>query len=527
MARRVRAFLDGPLADIVIRHRHVIVLLTLLNFVVMSFLASRIRSPEEATQVFPPDYPRMRYQSAEFGFASGQFIDTIPISFAFGAIPYASISRRDPAQKRVGAVHFDPEFDLSDPASQTWMLSFCRALSSPDLASKVRSGSQRCAMAAFDDWLRRRVKKKSKSSSTNNNNNNNNNTDDDDESLPLSRELFQAHLGEWLEIGRTTGSHDYYIDFYFRENTTSPAYHLAHVMSPKRWKQDLSLVRRERTFWREWMANRMASAPPGGTMSSGYQISDVWQYVETFDEIRSAAATNLAASLALAFLVLLLSTCDVVVSTIAASCIGSVVATVLGCMYIRGWSFGIIESICTTVLVGLSVDYTVHIANAYVNCCDEGGPGMTLTRRDGGFGGDGGEEEEEREAWRRIRIALRRMGLSVISGAVTTVGAASFLLGCVITFFDTFGEFICVTLVAALVHALVVFPAMCACLPSPPPPPSTPPSPPQAYDRWSRKADDGNGKKKTMASRWMSAWKSRGGRGRGDGWMMMEMSSTV
>ena len=40
----------------------------LLNLLVMGFLASRIASPEEVTQLFPPDYPKVRYQAAEFNF---------------------------------------------------------------------------------------------------------------------------------------------------------------------------------------------------------------------------------------------------------------------------------------------------------------------------------------------------------------------------------------------------------------------------------------------------------------------------
>ena len=82
---------------------------------------------------------RARYKSAEFEFAAGQLMDSISLSFEFGAVPYASIRARDPAQKRVGPVRFDAGFDLSDPASQTWMLAFCDALSSPELASRVRA----------------------------------------------------------------------------------------------------------------------------------------------------------------------------------------------------------------------------------------------------------------------------------------------------------------------------------------------------------------------------------------------------
>ena len=62
----------------------------------------------------------------------------------------------------------------------------------------------------------------------------------------------------------------------------------------------------------------------------------------------------------------------------------------------------------------------------------------------------------------RARGALHAVGTSVVSGASTTVGANLFLLGCTVTFFFKFGLFIAVTLSASLVHAIVVFPAVCA-----------------------------------------------------------------
>jgi len=61
-----------------------------------------------------------------------------------------------------------------------------------------------------------------------------------------------------------------------------------------------------------------------------------------------------------------------------------------------------------------------------------------------------------------VRGALRAVGPSVASGAVTTVGAALFLLGCTVTFFTKFGIFISWTLTMSLLQAMVVFPAMCA-----------------------------------------------------------------
>jgi len=65
---------QGPFADFVIKRRRIIVALTLLNLLAMGFLASHIASPEEVTQLFPPDYPKVRYQAAEFNFEYGQYL---------------------------------------------------------------------------------------------------------------------------------------------------------------------------------------------------------------------------------------------------------------------------------------------------------------------------------------------------------------------------------------------------------------------------------------------------------------------
>ena len=64
-------------------------------------------------------------------------------------------------------------------------------------------------------------------------------------------------------------------------------------------------------------------------------------------------------------------------------------------------------------MVGLAVDYVVHMAAAVAHCGLQGPPA--------------------------VRAALRTVGMSVISGAVTTVGAALFLLPCEMAVFQQFG----------------------------------------------------------------------------------------
>ena len=75
----------------------------------------------------------------------------------------------------------------------------------------------------------------------------------------------------------------------------------------------------------------------------------------------------------------------------------------LAVISIAGWQFGTTESISIVLIIGFSVDYVVHLANAYLEC-----------------------KAENREE--RLSFSLLTMGVSVGSGAITTFVAGLFLL---------------------------------------------------------------------------------------------------
>lgn len=94
--------------------------------------------------------------------------------------------------------------------------------------------------------------------------------------------------------------------------------------------------------------------------------------------------------------------------------------------------FQVLESINLCMVVGLSVDYIVHLAEAY--------RASKATRRT-----------------ERVHDMLESIGLSVVSGAITTMGAAVFMLFAKIQFFFQFGIFIISTVGIALVFSLLGF----------------------------------------------------------------------
>ncbi len=97
-------------------------------------------------------------------------------------------------------------------------------------------------------------------------------------------------------------------------------------------------------------------------------------------------------------------------------------------------SLQVMISMNVTLLVGLSIDYILHMAEGY-------------------------HQSEKPDRMGRIADMLEHLGLSVLSGALTTLGAATFMLFAKIEFFFQFGTFLYCIIGFSLVFSLVVFPA--------------------------------------------------------------------
>jgi predicted RND superfamily exporter protein len=148
---------------------------------------------------------------------------------------------------------------------------------------------------------------------------------------------------------------------------------------------------------------------------------------------------SIGACAILSWIVLAAGTANWILATFAVFTIMSIITQVMGTLvwfnnpiYTLGpGSLGIIETIGLSIAVGMSVDYTVHIVNAYNNC-----------------------PRSDRVS--RIRYSMTLMGISITLGMIATNIAAAFLLLCVITFFTGFGTFIVMTIFYSWLSAFFI-----------------------------------------------------------------------
>ena len=134
----------------------------------------------------------------------------------------------------------------------------------------------------------------------------------------------------------------------------------------------------------------------------------------------------------LAFVILLLATRNVLISLYAIKSVAFIVLCVVAVMVLQGWQLGVSESIAMVIIIGFSVDYVVHLAAHYDHC--------PATNR-----------------YDKATDSISAMGVSIFSGAVTTLGSGVFLFGGTIIFFKKFALIITMTVVFSSCYALVYF----------------------------------------------------------------------
>ena len=147
------------------------------------------------------------------------------------------------------------------------------------------------------------------------------------------------------------------------------------------------------------------------------------------------ALQGITISVTLAYLIMLIATQNIIVSTYALISVIFIVGSVTAIMVLQGWELGVPVSVATVIVIGFSVDYVVHLAAHYVH--------SPFYSKDA-----------------KATESVTAMGISIISGAITTLGSGVFLFGGTLMFFQKFAVVITVTVLFSLLYSLIYFQAL-------------------------------------------------------------------
>lgn len=403
--------------------KYPLIVLALALFGGSIFLAQKLQPLSETEEFLPPNDPlhiSTRLAREAFLDLNGRASVQTAVFWGVGDVDRASTTKWDPED--IGSPVFDNSFDLKPAAAQEFLLKFCNGIAKKrDLISQ-QAGQKEPANCWIRDFATWRRDDKSKSSDSFE-------TYRDDKSLVGDLRSFFGHTNgtdgsqpylRYLRDGRLLFSKDgkrvVYSEFLFETDL----------------KPDIEPGSVVRSFYRKWESavDELAKGAPTSVekprVTFGY--SSMWM-VTTKVLIRNAFV-GLGIMIGVAFVILSLSTGNIIVSLLATVSIGGIVTNLLAMIYLWGFEMGLTESIGVIIAAGVSFDFCSHMANAYVES-------KSATRHD------------------RVRDALTDLGISVFAGALSTLVSSATLFLASVTFFQKFARFVTVTVALSLIWSLV------------------------------------------------------------------------
>jgi protein dispatched 1 len=160
-------------------------------------------------------------------------------------------------------------------------------------------------------------------------------------------------------------------------------------------------------------------------------LAQIFIFMNNQSIYESSALQSCLLGIGLAFAVLLVSTRVFHIALFATISITCVLISVTGTMVLLGMKLGTIESVLISIVVGFAVDYVVHLSHSYAEAY--------------------GNSDS------RLLTAFSEMGISVLHGMVTSIGASVPLFLCQLTFFRKFGTFMFLTISFSWLFANFVF----------------------------------------------------------------------
>lgn len=221
--------------------------------------------------------------------------------------------------------------------------------------------------------------------------------------------------------------------------------------------------------------------PPG--METLYQTGFDFTWQHTEEALVSGLYSGMAISLMVSFLVVLAGTRSVIVSAFAIAGVATIVMCVLGTIQRMGFELGTAEALAGVMVIGLAVDYTVHLGHMFVHAkhyfSEHNLEDLNKEKDLADFNSRmlvsmasmrsmslivapeklREELKLDKQVYNSdlIFYAVDKMGMTVLAGAITTFMSAVFLLATTLAFFGKMAVLIGLTVMYSTIYAFLFF----------------------------------------------------------------------
>jgi len=176
----------------------------------------------------------------------------------------------------------------------------------------------------------------------------------------------------------------------------------------------------------QWVQDASSQLPPASSsvlLQTTHSCAK-WNVLATLMAFFGSVTTALIATPFFTMGAIAIFSRSLIISYAAFYCLVAMILTLLGMMHLLGIPLGPVPALALALVVGMSVDYIIHLAHAFKNSLFD-------------------------DRFYKSRAAVFARAVSVVSAAITTLGAVTPLLGAQLLILREFGQiFVMVTLIA-------------------------------------------------------------------------------
>jgi len=336
-------------------------------------------------------------------------------SIMWGVLPADTGDHTDPTSG--SKLLLDDTFDPSSSEAQKYLLSFCDDLFQQEFASPLNV----CPMKRFDQWL-------SEQDGLANPDPEYNTLCGYVSGVPVREDLFHGCISYWA---RKEGE----MSILSRDGVVQIMY--VTFMNEALYSDPFGVIKKQMDMIEDWMVATNEVAPSGVDKSFFGGLNFYWH--DTNGSMMNTAYSGAGIALGASAGIILLSSKSITMTVFATVTILYILTSVTSMLSAIGWTLGFLESVCFSILIGVSVDFIIHFAHAYV---------LPV--------GDKSREE-------RTKYAMVSMGPSILATALTTFASAVVMLFCTITFFQKFGTILLFTIIQSTLGSFIFFMTLTNC----------------------------------------------------------------
>jgi hypothetical protein len=410
----------------------VLLLCLLVYGIVGASYGLALQPPTEPEAWFAPHHMYVRYgtEADKIGGGKNEDYEKAVLAFGIAGVDRSGFDPYKPDYR--GTVVFDDGFNMAAPSCQKAFVKMCIALPEYECGGingacevddkLVRTNTSECFMTSYRTWAQSTYGQ---------------------DTYNMNESTFYATLTEF----RNTQTQEFEVNSYQKEigfiggDLKFVSLPFIAAFAPKSSidvKEGVSNVLKR--FVRDVKAYPECKECDCSSLMFTSDFALIWLSSEK--GLVAGFYQGLYIAFPVSFLVLLYATGNIMITIYAMLTLFFIVFSVLGFLaYGMGWSLGIAESIAGIIIIGFSVDYTVHLGHMYNHASHEG--------------------IQDRKS--KVEYASRKITGTIIGGAITTAGAGSIMFACQLMFFQKMGVLIVATIVLSVVYSLFFFMSILLC----------------------------------------------------------------